>query len=112
MVTRRTRPGTLHGSEQQMSLDDAIKTHTISAARQLGRDKDLVSLAVGKRADLVELSADPHEVDSNKLTDQMKVLGTWVNGVKVDTGVFISKIEAVDSTEHKGLHQAALSHTC
>ncbi|MDA9803062.1 amidohydrolase [bacterium] len=112
MVTRRTPSGTLHGPEQQMSLDDAIKAHTINAARQLGRDKDLGSLAVGKRADLVELSADPYSVDSNKLTDQVKVLGTWVNGRKVNTDAFISNIEAIDPTEHKGLHQAAMSHTC
>ena len=95
-----------------MSLDYAIKTHANNAARQFGRDKDLGSLAGGKRADLVELSSDPFTVDSGKLTDQVKVLGTWVNGVKVDTGAFIAKIEAIDPTEHEGLHQAALSHTC
>ncbi len=112
MVTRRTPSGTLHGPQQQVSLDDAFKAHTINAARQLGRDKDLGSLAVGKRADLVELSADPFTVDSDKLTDQVKVLGTWVNGVKVDTGAVIARVEAIDPTEHKGLHHAALSHTC
>jgi len=112
MVTRRTPSGTLHGPEQQVSLDDAIKAHTINAARQLGREKDLGSLAVGKRADLVELSADPYSVDSNRLTDQVKVLGTWVNGRKVNTDAFISDIEAIDPTEHKGLHAAAMSHTC
>jgi predicted amidohydrolase YtcJ len=112
MVTRRTPSGTLHGPDQQMSLNDAIKAHTINAARQLGREKDLGSLAVGKRADLVELSADPYSVDSNRLTDQVKVLGTWVNGRKVNTDAFISDIEAIDPTEHKGLHAAAMSHTC
>ena len=59
-----------------MSLDYAIKTHANNAARQFGRDKDLGSLAGGKRADLVELSSDPFTVDSGKLTDQVKVLGT------------------------------------
>lgn len=112
MVTRRTPSGTLHGPEQQVSLDDAMKAHTVNAARQLGRDKDLGSLAVGKRADLVELSADPYAVDTDKLTDQVKVLGTWMDGVKIDTDAFLSKIEAIDPTEHKGLHEAALSHSC
>lgn len=112
MVTRRTPSGTLHGPEQQISLDDAMKAHTVNAARQLGRDKDLGSLAVGKRADLVELSADPYAVDTDKLTDQVKVLGTWMDGVKIDTDAFLSKIEAIDPTEHKGLHEAALSHSC
>ena len=112
MVTRRTPSGTLHGPEQQVSLDDALKAHTVNAARQLGRDKDLGSLAVGKRADLVELSADPYAVDTDKLTDQVKVLGTWMDGVKINTDAFLSRIEAIDPTEHKGLHEAALSHSC
>ncbi len=112
MVTRRTPSGTLHGPEQQVSLDDAMKAHTVNAAQQLGRDEDLGSLAVGKRADLVELSADPYAVDTDKLTDQVKVLGTWMDGVKIDTDAFLSKIEAIDPTEHKGLHEAALSHSC
>ena len=112
MVTRRTPSGTLHGPSQQVSLDDAFKAHTINAARQLGRDHDLGSLAVGKRADLVELSADPFTVDSDKLTEEVKVLGTWVNGVKVDLDAFIAGVEAIDPTEHKDLHEAALSHKC
>jgi len=112
MVTRRTPSGTLHGPSQQVSLDDAFKAHTINAARQLGREEDLGSLAVGKLADLVQLSADPFTVDSDKLTEQVKVLGTWVNGAKVDTDAFVTHIQAIDPTEHPDLHQTALSHKC
>ena len=112
MVTRRTPSGTLHGPSQQVSLDDALKAHTINAARQLGREEDLGSLAVGKLADLVQLSADPFTVDSDKLTEQVKVLGTWVNGAKVDTDAFVTHIQAIDPTEHPDLHQTALSHKC
>ena len=112
MVTRRTPSGTLHGPSQQVSLDDAFKAHTINAARQLGREEDLGSLAVGKLADLVQLSADPFTVDSDKLTEQVKVLGTWVNGAKVDTDAFVTHIQAIDPTEHPDLHQTAMSHKC
>lgn len=112
MVTRRTPSGTLHGPSQQVSLDDALKAHTINAARQLGREEDLGSLAVGKLADLVQLSADPFTVDSDKLTEQVKVLGTWVNGAKVDTDAFVTHIQAIDPTEHPDLHQTAMSHKC
>jgi len=112
MVTRRTPSGALHGPEQQVTLDDAIKAHTVNAARQLGREHDLGSLAVGKLADLVELSADPYAVDSDKLTDEVKVLGTWVSGRKVDTDAFLTHVEAIDPSEHKDLPAAALSNKC
>ena len=101
LVTRRTPSGTLHGPEQQVTLDDAIKAHTVNAARQLGREHDLGSLSMGKFSDLVELSADPYAVDSDKLTDEVEVLGTWVSGRKVDTDAFRARIEAIDPTEHK-----------
>lgn len=112
MVTRRTPSGTLHGPEQQVSLDDALKAHTINAARQLFREHDLGSITVGKLADLVHLSADPYTVDSDKLTDQVKVVGTWVAGKKTDPDAFLARIQAIDPTEHQQLHAAALSHKC
>jgi predicted amidohydrolase YtcJ len=112
MVTRRTPSGALHGPNQQVSLDDAFKAHTVNAARQLGREHDLGSLAVGKLADLVVLSADPYAADSDKLTDQVTVLGTYVSGVKVDTSAFLSTIQAIDPSEHKSLPAAALKTKC
>jgi predicted amidohydrolase YtcJ len=112
MVTRRTPSGTLHGPEQQVSLDDALKAHTIHAAHQLFREHDLGSIVVGKLADLVQLSADPYTVDSDKLTDEVKVLGTWVSGKKTDTDAFLAGIQTIDPTEHQQLRAAALSHKC
>ncbi|MCB0914900.1 MAG: amidohydrolase [Actinobacteria bacterium] len=112
MVTRRTPGGTLHGPEQQVSLNDAFKAHTINAARQLGREHDLGTIAVGKSADLVELSADPFVVDSAKLTDEVAVQGTWLAGTKVDTAAFLNAIGAIDPKEHKDLPGSALSHRC
>lgn len=106
MVTRRTPSGQLHGPEQQVSLNDAFKAHTVNAAYQLKRDHDLGSIKAGKLADLVELSANPFTVDSDKLTDQVKVLGTWVSGRKVDTSAFLTAVEAIDPTEHTGISTA------
>ena len=42
-----------------MTPEQAIRAATADAARILGADKDLGSIAVGKRADLVILDADP-----------------------------------------------------
>lgn len=112
MTTRRCASGNVHGPEQQVSLDDAFRAHTINAARQMFRDHDLGSIKVGKIADLVQLSADPFTADSDKLTDQVTVNGTWIAGIKIDTDAFISNIQAVDPTEHQALPHAALSHTC
>jgi len=112
MVTRRTPSGTLHGPEQQVSLDDALKAHTINAARQLFREKDLGSIEVGKRADFAQLSADPYTVDSDKLTEQVKVKGTWLNGVPTNADAFLTRITAIDPTEHQELAHAAIAHKC
>jgi predicted amidohydrolase YtcJ len=112
MATRRCASGNVHGPQQQVSLDDAFRAHTINAARQLFRDHDLGSIKVGKIADLVQLSADPYSADADKLTEQVSVRATWVSGKKIDTDAFIANIQAIDPSEHKDLPAAAMSHTC
>lgn len=112
MTTRRCASGNLHGPEQQVSLDDAFRAHTINAAKQMFRDQEVGSIKVGKLADLVQLSADPFTVDSDKLTEQVTVQGTYVSGKKIDPNAFVAQIQAIDPSEHQGLAQAALAHTC
>ena len=112
MTTRRTASGTVHGPQQQVSLEDAFRAHTVNAAYQLKRDHDLGSITVGKLADFVELSADPFSVDVTKLTDEVKVLGTWSNGRKIDLNAFMTQIQAIDPTEHKDLPAAAAARHC
>lgn len=112
MTTRRCASGHLHGPEQQVSLDDAFRAHTINAAKQLFREHDLGSIKVGKLADLVQLSADPFTADSDKLTEQVSVQGTWVGGKKIDTAAFITNIQAIDPSEHQSVPQVALAHRC
>ena len=70
------------------------------------------SIAVGKLADFVELSADPFSVDVNTLTDQVKVLGTWLNGKQTDAATFVTQVEALDPTPHQQLPLAAKASQC
>lgn len=113
MVTRRSSSGKVHGAEQAVGMEDAFRAHTVEAAFQIGRDHDLGSIAVGKLADFVELSADPYAVDSDHLTDQVSVQGTWQGGHKIDLDAFLTQVEAIDPTEHAHLAtQAAVRHCC
>ena len=102
-VTRKTINGSVHGADQAVTLDDALKAITINGAYQLRRDHEIGSLAVGKYADLVEVSADIYTVAVDKIVDQVKVLGTWVGGKKVDIDAYVDAVKAVDPTEHHDL---------
>lgn len=112
MATRRTPAGKLHGTNQAISVDDALKAHTIDAAHHLRRDHDLGSIEVGKLADFVELSADPYAVDIAELTKHVKVLGTWSGGHKVDLDAFIADIEGIESGAHAAITQHAAHTKC
>jgi predicted amidohydrolase YtcJ len=112
-VTRRTMAGNVHGANQAVTLDDALKAITINGAYQLKRDHEIGSLAVGKYADLVELSADIYTVPADQIVDKVKVLGTWVGGGKIDLDSYIAAVKAVDPTEHHDLtNQAAVRKCC
>jgi predicted amidohydrolase YtcJ len=107
MVTRTTKAGSLHGANQMVSLHDGLKAITINGAWQLKRDDDIGSLAVGKYADLVELSADPYTVDPHTLADTVQVRGTWMAGRRLDMDAFTADVAAIDPTEHDHLHTVA-----
>lgn len=108
-VTRRTRSGIVHAPEQRIDIDSALRAHTINAARTLKRDSLVGSLAPGKLADFVELSADPYEVDPLKLNDSVKILGTWLGGERVDLDRFLAAARNANPTPHA--HLAARGHT-
>ena len=112
MVTRRTPSGTVHGPQQAVSLDDAFKAITVYAAHQLGRDEDLGSIAVGKLADFVELSADPWDVDVEHLATSVTVRGTWHDGRKVDLDAFLTQVQAIDPSQHQNVGVAAAGRGC
>ena len=112
-VTRRTMAGNVHGANQAVTLEDALKAITINGAYQLKRDNEIGSLAVGKYADLVELSADIYTVPADQIVDKVKVLGTWVGGGKIDLDSYIAAVKAADPTEHHDLtNQAAVRKCC
>lgn len=113
MVTRQTPSGQVHGANQAVSIDDAIKAHTVNAAYQIGREHEVGSIEAGKLADFVELSKDPYQVDPHKLSTEVKVKGTWVGGKKIDLKAFTAQVEAMDPSAHKELHaHVAKGHKC
>jgi hypothetical protein len=110
MVTRTSDSGMVHGANQAVTLNQALRASTINGAYQLKRDKEIGSLEVGKYADLVELSADITAVKPNEIVEKVKVQGTWLGGKKVDTKKFLEQIKAIDPSEHKGLVAAGVKN--
>lgn len=73
------------GEDQQIGALDALKAITLLPARQLGEEKIKGSIAVGKLADLVVLSANPLKTPADKL-GEIRVIGTVKEGVTVFGG--------------------------
>lgn len=79
-VTRVTRQGHQLGPDsQRITARQALRGHTLNAAVVLGREDELGSLTVGKRADFTVLDADPLEVPAGAIS-AIAVLETWVDG--------------------------------
>lgn len=69
----------LGGREAGMSLEQALRSHTIDAAYGIGIDDEVGSLVVGKKADLVVLSENLYEIDPNDISE-VDVLYTMMGG--------------------------------
>jgi len=108
-VTRTTDKGTIHGLDQALTLDQALRAVTINGAYQLKREHDIGSIEVGKLADFVELSADITTVEPGAIKEKVKVLGTWRGGRRIDTARFLAEVRSIDPTEHQQLTQHAAS---
>lgn len=79
-VTRRMRTGgDILNVAQRDAVADALRAVTIDAAWQTHTDDVIGSLEVGKYADMVILSGDPHTVDVEGIAD-LKVLETRLAG--------------------------------
>ncbi|MFQ5380558.1 MAG: amidohydrolase [Dehalococcoidia bacterium] len=78
-VTRRSQFGRVHAPEQRITLDRALRAVTIDAAWSLRLDREIGSIAAGKRADFVALDADPYEVEPEALSE-MPVIATVFEG--------------------------------
>ncbi len=69
----------LGGDEAMMSLDQALRAHTIDSAYGMGLDSEIGSLEVGKKADLVVLSQNLYDIDPNEISE-VDVLYTIMDG--------------------------------
>lgn len=84
-VSRVTRSGhRLGAGALRISAADALAAHTINGARVLGREDELGSIAVGKRADFAVLDGDPLAVEPSAIS-AIDVQQTWVDGRPVYT---------------------------
>ena len=71
-VTRQLPDGQPAGGwypEQRLEIAEAIQAHTVGAAAAAGLAHDQGSIAPGKFADLIVLSADPFTIPPSELLD-------------------------------------------
>ena len=73
-MTRRTLSGAPIGNDQRMTLDEALRAHTIDAALAIGIDDRIGSLQPGKFADVTILDGDLEAT----APEQIASLGTWM----------------------------------
>ena len=83
-VHRVTSSGRPLGPEQEIPVMEALKAVTLNAAWQEGEEKLKGSIEVGKRADLVILSANPLKVDRTTIRD-IEVMETIKEGKSIYT---------------------------
>lgn len=77
-VRRRTRCGQPIGAGQALTVEEAVRAHTVTAARSLRREDRLGTIGAGKVADLVVLDRDRLRLPAAALSEvavAMTVLG-------------------------------------
>lgn len=82
-VTRATSSGKVLGPELQVSPLDALRGLTIHPATQLGIDALVGTIEVGKRANLVQLAANPLTVAHDAIA-AIAIVDTFVAGRRVE----------------------------
>jgi len=78
-ANRQTMDGRVVAPAERLSLDTALRAITSSAAYVLGQERNIGTIAAGKRADFTALAADPHLVGAAGLKD-IPVKGTVFGG--------------------------------
>jgi hypothetical protein len=81
-VNRVTSSGKPLGTEEELTVEQALRAVTIDPAWQYGEEDSKGSLEAGKLADLIILSANPLEVDKTEIRD-IQVLETIKEGKTV-----------------------------
>jgi predicted amidohydrolase YtcJ len=67
---------------ERLSVDQALRAHTVDAAYQLRLEDQIGTLAVGKQADFVILERDPYLVPVHEI-HQIRVMQTFSDGRRV-----------------------------
>jgi predicted amidohydrolase YtcJ len=81
-TTRKGMSGTVHGAEEAVTREEAIRMYTANGAHLTWEEKEKGSLEVGKLADMCVIEQDPLKVaDSDLLT--LNVDATFVGGKQV-----------------------------
>lgn len=83
-VTRRTREGVTLGSDEAITVSEALKSLTIMAAWQIGFENKLGSIKAGKYADFIILDQNPLETPAGRIRE-IRVLKTIINGNNVNS---------------------------
>ena len=78
-VNRQTASGRVLGTEERISVADALRTITLGAAFTLGLDGEIGSIECGKAADFAVLEDDPTEIGDADLND-VRIWGTVHGG--------------------------------
>jgi predicted amidohydrolase YtcJ len=73
-IARRTRAGAPIGPSQALTLEEALRAHTISAAYALRMEDRIGSIEVGKLADVVVVDGDLAGTN----VDEISSLGIWL----------------------------------
>ncbi len=85
VVTRRTAGGQILGSEEALTLDQALRAITIDAAYARGMEHQIGSISAGKKADFTILEHDPYAVPVDEIKD-IPIWGTVFEGTVYPVG--------------------------
>ena len=78
-VTRQAKSGEVVGEEERLTAIQALEMHTKNAAFSVCAEDVMGTIAVGKRADIAILSADPTSIPPDHLQD-VSVMMTIIDG--------------------------------
>lgn len=81
-MTRRSMSGRRLDGAAGVSLDSALRAHTVNAAWQLFSEDHIGSIEVGKYADLIIIDRDPYAVSAEDIAET-RVLSTYFAGTLV-----------------------------